>query len=54
VDGERKIAYSVKKMIQVPNPQHVTIVHPGLLRAKGLWVVVHGEHLATVVSRIGW
>jgi hypothetical protein len=54
VGGERKIVYSVKKAIQVPNPQHVTIVHPGLLRAKGPWVVVRGEHLGTVVSRIGW
>ena len=54
VGGERKIVYSVKKAIQVPNPQHITIVHPGLLCAKGLWVVVHREHLGTVVSRIGW
>ena len=38
----------------MPNLQHVTIVHPGLLRAKGLWVVVHGEHLGMVVSHIGW
>jgi len=36
VDEEQKIVYSVKKVIQVPNPQHVTIVHPGLLHAKGL------------------
>jgi hypothetical protein len=54
VGGERKIVYSVKKVIQVPNPQHVTIVHPGLLRSKGPWVVIHGEHLGTAVSRIGW
>ena len=51
--GEQKIVYSVKKVIQVPNPQHVMIVHPGLLCAKGPWVVVHGEHLETVVSHIG-
>jgi hypothetical protein len=38
----------------VPNPEHVMIVHPGLLRAKGPWVVIRGEHLGTVVSRIGW
>jgi len=54
VDGERKIVYSVKKAIQVLNPQHVTIMHPGLLRSKGPWVVVRGEHLGMVVSRIGW
>ena len=53
VGGERKIVYSVKKAIQVPNPQHVTIVHPGVLRSKGLWVVICREHLGTVVSRIG-
>ena len=54
VGGERKIVYSVKKVIQIPNPQHVTIVHPGLLYAKGPWVVVRGEHLGMVVSCIGW
>jgi len=54
VGGERKIVYSVKKAIHVPNPEHVMIVHPGLLRAKGPWVVIHGEHLGTVVSYIGW
>jgi hypothetical protein len=54
VGGERKIVYSVKKAIHVPNPEHVTIVHPGLLRAKGPWVVIRGEHLGMVVSRIGW
>ena len=54
VGGERKIVYSVKKAIQVPNPQHVTIMHPGVLRSKGLWVVIRGEHLGTVVSHIGW
>jgi len=54
VDGGRKIVYSVKKAIHVPNPEHVMIVHSGLLRAKGPWVVIHGEHLGMVVSRIGW
>jgi len=54
VGGEQKIVYSVKKVIQVPNPQHVTIVHPGLLCAKGPWVVVCGEHLGMIVSCIGW
>jgi len=54
VGGERKIVYSVKKAIHVPNPEHVMIVHPGLLHAKGPWVVIHGEHLRTVVSCIGW
>ena len=38
----------------MPNPQHVTIMHPGLLCAKGLWMVICGEHLETVVSCIGW
>jgi len=54
VGGEQKIVYSVKKAIHVPNPEHVMIVHPGLLRAKGPWVVIRGEHLGTVVSHIGW
>jgi len=54
VGGERKIVYSVKKMIHIPNPEHVMIVHPGLLHAKGPWVVIRGEHLGTVVSHIGW
>ena len=54
VGEECKIVYSVKKVIQVPNPQHVTIVHSRLLCSKGLWVVLHGEHLGTVVSHIGW
>jgi len=45
VGGEQKIVYSVKKAIHMPNPEHVMIVHPGLLRAKGPWVVIHGEHL---------
>jgi len=54
VGGERKIVYSVKKAIHVPNPEHIMIVHPGLLCAKGPWVVICGEHLETVVSHIGW
>jgi len=54
VGGERKIVYLVKKAIHMPNPEHVMIVHPGLLHAKGPWVVIRGEHLGTVVSRIGW
>jgi len=54
VGGERKIVYSVKRAIHIPNPEHVMIVHPGLLCAKGPWVVIHGEHLGAVVSRIGW
>ena len=45
VDGEQKIVYSVKKVIHVPNSQHVMIMHSGLLHAKGPWVVVCGEHL---------
>jgi len=40
VGGERKIVYSVKKAIHVPNTEHVMIVHPGLLRAKRPWVVI--------------
>jgi len=52
--GEQKIVYSVKKVIQVSNLQHVMIMHLGLLHAKGPWVVVYGEHLETVVSHIGW
>jgi len=52
--GEQKIVYSVKKVIQVPNPQHVMIVHSGLLHAKRPWVVVCREHLGMVVSHIGW
>ena len=35
IGEECKIVYSVKKVIQVPNPQHVTIVHPRLLCSKG-------------------
>jgi len=35
VGGEQKIVYLVKKAIHVPNPEHVMIVHPGLLHAKG-------------------
>jgi len=34
VGEEQKIVYSVKKVIQVPNSQHVMIAHSGLLRAK--------------------
>ena len=38
----------------MPNPEHVMIVHPGLLHAKGPWVVICGEHLGMVVSCIEW
>ena len=54
VGEECKIVYLVKKVIQVLNPQHITIVHLGLLHSKGPWMVLHGEHLEMVVSHIGW
>ena len=54
VGEECKIVYSVKKVIQVLHPQHITNVHPRLLCSKGPWVVLHGEHLGMVVSHIGW